>query len=82
MAPPPPSFHDLSLPVGIHSDVRPVEASRRAVIPRVARPILLDINEEWITGKKYSSMGEDRSSTETGLGKSTAHLRHYYTKNP
>jgi len=39
---------------------------------------LMDINEEWVTGRRYLTMEEERSDKETGLRRITEDLRRYH----
>lgn len=47
---------------------------------RLAGSILIDINDEWVTGRKYLTMEKERSSKEAGLNHFTEKLRRYLWK--
>jgi len=39
--------------------------------------ILMDVNEDWVTGRRYLTLEEERSDKETGLRQITEDLKHY-----
>ena len=44
---------------------------------RLVGSILMDVNEEWVTGKKYLQMHEEWSEAIQGTGQITENMRRY-----